>query len=98
MFFRFSSSQIKKVVKNAVFFPFFLIFLLFLPENQKNQKKFKKNSKNHLHFKKSVAYYVISKLISGRSSVVEHHVANVIVEGSTPFTRSIFLSHRRFIP
>ena len=30
-------------------------------------------------------------MISGRSSVVEHHVTNVIVEGSTPFTRSNLL-------
>ena len=31
--------------------------------------------------------------ISGCSSVVEHHVANVIVEGSIPFTRSFDLEY-----
>ena len=28
----------------------------------------------------------------GCSSVVEHHVANVAVEGSTPFIRSFFMA------
>ena len=37
--------------------------------------------------RKLEAYYVTQS--SGRSSVVEHHVANVMVEGSNPFTRSI---------
>ena len=36
---------------------------------------------------KTLAYYKTQS--SGRSSVVEHHVANVMVEGSNPFTRSI---------
>ena len=59
---------------------------------QRKIKKIEKKSNFHLHFEKVVVHYALSKLISGRSSVVEHHVANVIVEGSTPFTRSIFLS------
>ena len=57
---------------------------------QRKIKKIEKKSNFHLHFEKVVVHYALSKLISGRSSVVEHHVANVIVEGSTPFTRSIF--------
>ena len=39
---------------------------------------------------KTLAYYKTQS--SGRSSVVEHHVANVMVEGSNPFTRSISFS------
>ena len=50
---------------------------------------FKKNEKVDLKKRKVEAYYVSQS--SGRSSVVEHHVANVMVEGSNPFTRSIFL-------
>ncbi len=37
---------------------------------------------------KTLPYY--EAYSGGRSSVVEHHVANVMVEGSNPFTRSIF--------
>lgn len=51
---------------------------------------FKKNEKVDLKKRKVEAYYVSQS--SGRSSVVEHHVANVMVEGSNPFTRSIFPS------
>ena len=40
---------------------------------------------------KTLAYYKTQS--SGRSSVVEHHVANVMVEGSNPFTRSIFFHY-----
>ena len=31
------------------------------------------------------------KLLAGVAQLVEHHVANVVVEGSSPFTRSFLL-------
>ena len=35
---------------------------------------------------------VLVELLAGVAQLVEHHVANVIVDGSNPFTRSIFFS------
>ena len=57
--------------------------ILFFPEFF--EKKYNLNLQNG----KTLPYYGTHS--GGRSSVVEHHVANVMVEGSNPFTRSIFL-------
>ena len=43
-----------------------------------------------LIFAKSVAYYPSINKMCEHSSVVEHHVANVMVVGSSPIARSIF--------
>lgn len=57
-------------------------------------KKINFSSNLRLQFVKTVTYYFTS---SEHSSVVEHHVANVMVVGSSPIARSIFLSSCRNI-
>ena len=42
--------------------------------------------------------YDIARENASVAQLVEHHVANVIVAGSNPVTRSIFLPHRRSLP
>ncbi len=64
-----------------------VIFTDFPKKSLTRTEKIEKNFNPGLQKQKILAYYRIFS--SGRSSVVEHHVANVMVEGSNPFTRSI---------
>ena len=65
-----------------------VIFTDFPEKSLPRTEKIEKNFNPGLQKQKILAYY--GMFSSGRSSVVEHHVANVMVEGSNPFTRSIF--------
>ena len=67
-----------------------VIFTVFPKKSLTRTEKIEKNFNPGLQKQKILAYYGIFS--SGRSSVVEHHVANVMVEGSNPFTRSISFS------
>ena len=64
-----------------------VIFTDFPEKSLTRTEKIEKNFNPGLQKHKILAYY--GMFSSGRSSVVEHHVANVMVEGSNPFTRSI---------
>ena len=60
------------------------------------RKIFKKNEILSLHFFRAGIYLETSNVrYASVAQLVEHHVANVIVAGSIPVTRSIF-SHRSF--
>ena len=53
----------------------------------------------NLHFSEAVICYKTSKAENASvAQLVEHHVANVIVAGSIPVTRSIFLPFSEFPP
>ncbi|GEM_PF-4333590 len=67
-----------------------VIFTDFPEKSLTRTEKIEKNFNPGLQKQKILAYYEMFS--SGRSSVVEHHVANVMVEGSNPFTRSISFS------
>ena len=67
-----------------------VIFTDFPEKSLTRTEKIEKNFNPGLQKQKILAYY--GMFSSGRSSVVEHHVANVMVEGSNPFTRSISFS------
>jgi hypothetical protein len=41
--------------------------------------------------------FVANICIAGVAQLVEHHVANVVVEGSSPFTRSFFVACRMIL-
>ena len=68
---------------------------IFRQKSEKMQKKMRFFSKNDLLFlKNGVSYCHTRKQQASVAQLVEHHVANVIVAGSSPVSRSILNFNR----